>query len=221
MRAVIFDMDGVLIDSMKYHIYSWSKAFEVLGLKTTKKEILLFEGMSSKKTINMILKKNNITLTNNEKNKLQTNRKEILNKTFKFVIYEEVLEILYFLKSKNIRLGLVTGSNREFTNKIIEKYFKNLFDVIITGDDIKNGKPNSKPYEKAKQKFDFKDSDFLVIENAPLGIESAKKAKLKVIALKTTLNKNYLEKADLILKNHRELLNYFKNEFQYKISTKK
>ena len=211
MKAVIFDMDGVLIDSMKYHIYSWNKAFENFNLKATERELSLFEGMSFSETIDIISKGNNVILSKEEKDKLYYDKKRILNDIFKFELYDEILEILHFLKNNYLRLGLVTGSNKEFANKIVEKYFENLFDVIITSDDVENGKPNPEPYEKAKQNLGFNNSDFLVVENAPLGIESGKGAGLKVLALETTLSRIDLEKADLILKDHNELFNYIRN----------
>ena len=211
MKAVIFDMDGVLINSMKYHTTSLKKVFDEFNLKTTKKELFLLEGMPFKKTINIILKNNNMTLSNEKKSEIYLNKKKFFNEIFKFETYENVLKIIYFLKNKDIKLGLVTGSNKEFTSKIIEKHFKNLFDVIITGDDVKNGKPSPEPYKKAKKKLDFNNNEILIIENSPLGIESGKKAQLKVLALETTLDKTHLKKADLILKNHKELFDYIKN----------
>ena len=210
IKAIIFDMDGVLVDSMSYHIYSWKKSFENFNLKSSEKELALFEGMSFEETIDRIAKENNVIINTKDKEKIHAEKRRILNEAFELKIYEEIIEILKFLKEKGLRLGLVTGSNKNFTAKIINNNFKGIFEVVITGEDTKFGKPNPEPYLKAKEKLNLKETEVLVVENAPLGIASAKSAGLEVIAIETTLEKKHLKQADKVLKNHLELLKYFK-----------
>lgn len=214
MRAVIFDMDGVLINSMKYHISSWKEAFKSFGLKTTNRELSLFEGMSFRETIKIISKNNNVELSQEDIDTIYSTKKEILNKTLEFDLFDEITKILEFLRSKNVKLGVVTGSNKEFAHSIIDKYFKDVFDIVITSDDVDTGKgkPHPEPYLKAIDELNLKTNEAIVIENAPLGIKSAKTAGLRVIALETTLNRDDLLDSDLVLKNHKELWNYFNNE---------
>jgi len=78
MKAIIFDMDGVLIESMKYHILSWKKAFNEFGINATEKELYLYEGMSFKKTIDIIVKENNLNLSDENKNKIYSEKKKQL-----------------------------------------------------------------------------------------------------------------------------------------------
>ncbi|MFT4311192.1 MAG: HAD family hydrolase [Candidatus Woesearchaeota archaeon] len=211
IKAIIFDMDGVLVDSMKYHIYSWKKSFENEGLKSDETELSLFEGMSFKETIKRISKHNNKEISVEVQRKIHEDKRKILSEVFKLEIYEEIVEILKFLEEKGLRLGVVTGSNREFATKIIEDNFKEMFEVVVTGDDTKLGKPHPEPYNKAKEKLGLKSDEILVVENAPLGITSAKAAGLKVIAIETTLEKKHLKEANKVLKDHTELLRYFKD----------
>lgn len=134
-----------------------------------------------------------------------------MNQIFKFKIYPTALKIIKILHKNHIKIGLVSGSNKEFVSKIINKHFKGMFDVIITGNDVKKGKPNPESYIKAIKKLNLDTKHILVIENAPLGIKSAKKAKLKIYALATTLDKQFLKEANKIFNSHIELLNELKN----------
>jgi len=210
IEAVIFDMDGVLTDSMKYHIKSWNYAFNQFNIFPSDEDFSLLEGMSYKETIDFICKKYKAELSQNEKEKVYLIKKDKLSEVFHFEIYPQILEFISFLKNQNIKLALVSGANKEFVNKIINKYFKNDFEIIITGSDVKKGKPNPEPYLKAIDKLGCPINKIIVIENAPLGIQSAKRAKLQTFALTTTLDKKHLKKADKIFSSHKELIDYFK-----------
>lgn len=210
IKAIIFDMDGVLTDSMGYHIKCWKTAFKEFNIQTTNEEIALLEGMPSKEIINTISKKYSIKLSPKTKKEIAETKRKKMDQIFKLKIYSNIKKILTILKNKQIKLALVTGSNKDFTKNIIKKEFKNLFEVIVTGDDVKIGKPNPEPYLIASKKLKIQKQNILVIENAPLGITSATKAKLKTYALSTTLNKKYLKDAEKIFPSHKELLREIK-----------
>jgi len=210
VKAVIFDMDGVLVETMKYHMLSWEKALHTFNIFPTDEELYLIEGMSYKETIDVLSKKYSVELTQHEKEQIYSTKKKTLLEICKFIIYPYVIEILQFLKQKNVKMALVSGSNKEFVSTVIEKNFNNFFNVIITGSDVKNGKPSPEPYLVSLKKLQLKPNEVLVVENAPLGIESAKTAQLKTFALTTTLDKKHLLKADKIFSNHLELLKYIK-----------
>ena len=114
------------------------------------------------------------------------------------------------MKNNGLKLAVVTGANKEFATKIVSNYFESYFDVLINGEDVKNSKPSPEPYLKALELLKLSSQEVLVIENAPLGIKSAKNANLEVLALQTTLEKSKLKEADLIFKNHEDLFQYVK-----------
>ena len=209
INAVIFDMDGVLTDSMKYHIESWNYAFNQLDIFPSKEDFALLEGMSYKETIEFISEKYNAKLNQNEKDKIYSIKKDKLSEIFHFEIYPEIPSLLKFLKKQNLQLAVVSGANKEFVDNIINKFFKDEFEIVITGDDVQKGKPNPEPYLKAIEKLGSPIEKLIVIENAPLGIQSAKEAKLQTFALTTTLDKEHLKKADKIFSSHSELIEYF------------
>ena len=172
--------------------------------------------MSYKETIDIISKKNKVILSKEDKDNIYSTKKRILNEIFNFEIYEGILNFLKELKNLNLKLAIVTGANKEFAEKILNNYFSNIFDIIITGNDVKNGKPSPEPYLKATKKLNIKANNLIVIENAPLGIQSAKSAGLNVLAIETTLKKENLKLADKIFKNHKELFDYIRNKFNKK-----
>ena len=85
---------------------------------------------------------------------------------------------------------------------------QSLFTAIGTGDDIPRAKPNSDPYEIARNSLGLRKEECFVIENAPLGIQSAKAAEIRCAAIATTLPKKYLKGADIYLDNLSDIFNY-------------
>ena len=208
IKAVIFDMDGVLTNTMQFHIISWNYAFNQFDILPSDEDLALLEGMSYKETIETISKKYHKKLDIEDKDKIYSIKKEKLSEIVQYKTYPEVPELLNFLKKKNIKLALVSGANKEFVKSIVNKFFKDYFDIIITGNDVKKGKPNPEPYLKAIKELKFDSENIIVIENAPLGIQSAIDAGIKTFALTTTLNKRFLKNADKIFSSHVKLIKF-------------
>ncbi|NMB48720.1 HAD family phosphatase [Candidatus Kuenenbacteria bacterium] len=211
IEAIIFDLDGVLTDSMKFHVASWNYAFNHFHIFPSKKDFLFLEGLSYQETIEYISEKYNKKILEREKEKIYLLKKKKFSELFKFEIYPDILNFLKYLQAKNIKLGLVSGANKEFVDKIVDKFFKDIFKVIISGGDIKKGKPSPEPYLTATKKLGCNAKNIFVIENAPLGIKSATEANLKTLALTTTLDKKSLQGANKIFSSHQELIKYIKN----------
>ncbi|NMC51381.1 HAD family phosphatase [Candidatus Kuenenbacteria bacterium] len=209
IRAIIFDLDGVLIKNIPHHIVSWQYAFKKFGINATKKDLLLLEGMSYKETINFILKKYSKKLNTVDREKIHLIKKEKVKTLLRVSPYPYVSMLLKLLKKRGLSLALVSGANKKFVQKIVDKFFKNFFKVIISGDDTNKNKPNPEPYLLAIKKLKFNAKEILVIENSPLGIKSAKKAGLTTYAIKTTLHKKFLLSADKIFFSHKKLLKEF------------
>lgn len=204
LKAIFFDMDGVISNTQKYHIISWRKAFAKYGLKLKKLEVALLEGMSYAETTDLVCERYNLNLSLKEKNELIKYREKVMDKVFRLKLFD-IKRDLDKLKQKGLKLALVTGSNRHTIHKVLDENFPNIFDEIVSGDDVKHGKPSIEPYKKAFEKFNFKKHEVLVVENAPLGILSAKNFGLTVFALTTTLPKKYLSGADKIFRSHKRL----------------
>lgn len=210
-KAVLFDMDGVIADSMHWHAESWQKVFNEFGIELSKAEIFKREGMSGLASIIDIIKEKGKRIPgNDELHLLQKNKLELFE-TGKVEVYPYAEDILEIVHLKILKTGLVTGSLRRSVDFILPAGIVKYFDVIVTVDDINNGKPHPEPYLKAMKKLDSEPAETLVIENAPLGIISAKEAGADCYALETTLDGSHLKGADMIFSNHEQLLNYLKD----------
>ena len=116
-------------------------------------------------------------------------------------IYKDVFELLESVVGK------------KSLEKTVSEDFLRKFDIVLSENDYEKGKPEPEPYLTAIKRLNLKPEECVVIENAPLGIESAKSAGAYCIALTTTLSREYLSKADVILNNHQELFHYIRHEF--------
>ncbi len=211
-KAVIFDLDGVIIDSMPFYYRAWKHAFAAVGINVSEEEIYRREGEKREITAREVYKKYEgkeppERLVKN----IVTEKENMYHKIFEFRVFSGMKEILDLLKAKNVKLGLVTGS----VNKTIEKLKEentnlfSLFDVIVTGEDTKNGKPSPDPYLAAVERLDVSAHNCYAVENAPLGIKSAVGAGLMCLAVKgsSVLSKTILKEAgaDFVYEDIREM----------------
>ena len=116
-----------------------------------------------------------------------------------------VIMLAKMLKEKGYKLGLVTGTNSSRVRKILTAGLLELFDSIVTGDDVKKGKPHPEPYLNAAKMLGVAPGKCVVIENAPYGIESAKRADMFCVAITTSLPIEYLKRADKIIDKLEQL----------------
>jgi len=208
-KAFLFDFDGVIANTMHDNHRAWYNALKPFGIELIKEEYFILEGIKAREVAKIFLNK---VGKDTEKNieKVVSSKEEQYLKIMNFSLYPGVKEILKKLKNKNIKTAIVTGASKNRFLKSIEEIkdynFTDLFNEIITADHYDKGKPNPEPYLAAVNKLGLKPEECLVIENAPLGITSAKNAKIKIIAICSTLDKNYLSDADLALKDISTLL---------------
>lgn len=204
-KSVFFDMDGVITNTMPDHFYAWKTILFDLGLDISRQEIYEREGQPGLISITEILTKYNLRPSAKEARAILS-KKEILFKSIartRFI--SGARSFLSKLNKFNVRCALVTGTSRGEVERILPAKMFAQFSVIITGDDVTNGKPDPEPYVKCAQAMRVPTRDVVVIENAPFGIRSAKGAGLRCYALETSLPASYLKKADRIFKSYNEL----------------
>jgi len=204
-------MDGVLIDSMSGHVHSWKKALEEVGLRVNESDLYKLGGFSFKETILWFAKKNKKQVSEEEIQNIYLKKRKYFSESNSSIKTYKINSKLKNLKKSGVTLYVVTSSPSDFSVPIIEKFFPNIFASIISIDDVVNGKPKPDPYLKALEISGFKKEECIVVEDAPLGVESAKNAGMKVFALTTSVSKEYLFNADKVFGSHENLFNYIKS----------
>jgi beta-phosphoglucomutase len=204
-RAIIFDMDGVIIDSMPYHYLAWYEALRPWGISVKCFDVYQREGERWDKTLKDLLRQARIRPTEEVLKKIFSYRQKIFKKYFKRYIFKGVDRFLFCLKQKGYILGLVTGTPSHEIRAILPRKIRTLFDCVVAGDAVKYGKPNPAPYLRALRLLRLKAGQCLVVENAPLGIRSAKAAGIFCLALNTSLPSEYLKEADLVVEKLEDI----------------
>jgi beta-phosphoglucomutase len=203
--AVIFDMDGVIVDSMPYHFLAWYEALRPYGVRVSCFDVYSKEGERWDKSLRGFFSRAGVRVNDKLLKKIFLRRKKIFRKYFKRFIFADAGELLLCLKNKGYLLGLVTGTPEAEIKKILPRKIRGLFDCVIAGDRVKRGKPHPEPYLAAAEALKTPVTLCAVVENAPLGIESAKSAGMFCIALTTSLPGEYLKAADAVVSRLDEI----------------
>jgi beta-phosphoglucomutase len=204
-KVILFDMDGVIVDSMPYHFISWYEALRSYGVRVSCFDVYAKEGERWDKSLIDFLRKAGIKPTKSLAKEIFIYRQKIFKKYFKRFIFHGVYEFLCCLKTKGYSLGLVTGTPMPEVVKILPKKIRVLFDCMVTGEKLKHGKPHPEPYLRAAKLLGLSPKECCVVENAPLGIRSAKKAGMFCFAVSTSLPASYLKEADYIAGSLEEI----------------
>ena len=210
-KAIFFDMDGVLFDSMGSHAIAWVGALKQVGLPFTENEAYLNEGRTGASTIDGVFVKEHGRNATEEEKQTIYRLKSKLFETFK---HSEkipfVTDLLKKIQSQELEIFVVTGSGQPSLIDSLEGNFPGIFQKkkMVTAFDVKFGKPHPEPYLMALKKSGLNPWEVVVIENAPLGVESSSKAGLFTIAVNTgPLDPSVLSDsgADIVFNNMKEL----------------
>ena len=187
-KAVFFDMDGVLFDSMENHAKSWVDAMTEVGLPFTINEAYMHEGRTGASTIDGVFTRvHGRIATEDEKQniyRLKTNNFLACGENDKMPYSNELIEKI---QNQQLEVFLVTGSGQPTLIDSLNVHFPNTFakERMVTAFDVKYGKPHPEPYLMALKKSGYQPWEVMVVENAPLGVESATQAGLFTIAVNT------------------------------------
>jgi beta-phosphoglucomutase len=198
VRAVIFDMDGVITDTMSYHMKAWRLVLARHGLQVSKNDIYKREGQKGINSVEEIFSDYGKKFDLSEGKKILLEKEELFKDIVKRRFIAGSRRFLKWLKKSGFKLALVTGTARHEVYKILPDEIFTLFDVVVCGCDVQNGKPHPEPYLTALKKLKINSRQAVVIENAPFGIQSSKAAGIHCLALETSLPKEFLRKADAV-----------------------
>jgi beta-phosphoglucomutase len=204
-KAILFDYDGTLVQSMQCNFIAWQKALKDFDINIVEDDYLPLEGMSVKNLADHYINKYNIGAPNTTIANILVQKKEAYFKgTFTFITYRGVDSFLNLCESKKVTMVIVTTGlfDRIFFTTPLK--FLSKFKFFITGDRFSNKRD---AYLNAAENLKIKPEECLVIENAPLGIKAAKEAGMHVIGISTTVDKKYLIEADSVINSFNEILN--------------
>ncbi len=212
-KSLIFDMDGVITDTMGYHCRAWKTIFGRYGIHVTKADVYKREGQKGIDSVREIFTEYHVAHTEALSHQILKEKEELFKSIFKSRFIPGSRLLIRRLKREGFLLGLVTGTSRPEAQRLLPKDLFNLFDATVCGTDVHNGKPHPEPYQKALARLNIKKSQAIVVENAPFGIRSAKSAGLKCLALETSLPKSFLSDADHVFSSFKDMLS--KVQFRY------
>lgn len=210
IKAVLFDLDGTLVESMSMWgdiDVDYLKKFHIPVPEGLQKAI---EGLSMYQTA--VYFKENFAIEDSLENIMdEWNRMAYEKYTTEIPLKPGVRAFLDVLKSKNIPCGIATSNSRMLTEAILKSHqVENYFSVMVTGDEITNGKPNPEVYLEAAKKLDIAPEHCLVFEDIPFGIMAGKRAGMTVCAVEDDYSMNDMEEkirlADFYIKSYEELL---------------
>lgn len=188
LKAIFFDMDGVLLDSMSNHATAWVRAMNDINIPFSNLEAYMNEGRVGHSTINnAFIKYLGREATKEEEQeiyKLKSFHFESLGASGEMPYAHDLLKTV---KHDGIEIFLVTGSGQPTLIDSLQEHFPGIFqkERMVTAFDVTQGKPFPEPYLKGLKKSGVHPWEAVVIENAPLGIESGAAAGLFTIAINT------------------------------------
>ena len=205
-EAVLFDLDGVLLDSMPYHCKAWQQVFARLGVDIQPEEIYSREGTRTAELARALVKDHGLELDEEAILHLIDEKSKVYNAISRAELMPGAVDLLEKLKRRGLLTAIVTSTFRENLEKILPPEFLRQFEAIVTGEDVSIGKPHPRPYLLAAERLEKEPARCVAVENAPLGVKSAHAAGMPCVAITSTQSADKLREADWIFADLREFL---------------
>ncbi|MDI3526923.1 MAG: beta-phosphoglucomutase [Tenuifilum sp.] len=204
IKACIFDLDGVVVDTAKYHYLAWRRLANELGFEFTEQHNERLKGVSRMRSLEILLEVGGIALPDNEMEKLASKKNawyvEYIQKMTPSEILPGAKELLEELRCNGIKLSL--GSASKNSPLILERIgLKNHFDAIVDGNSVTIAKPAPDIFLTAAKKLGVEPEDCVVFEDAEAGIEAAINAKMRTVGIG---NPQILNRADVVMPNLKD-----------------
>ena len=203
--AVIFDLDGVIVDNMKYHKLAWKKFLEKYAASININTFSRHFGKRNEVLLDMVF---NHRLSPEEV-KSYGGEKESLYRELYAEDIETIpglLEFLKLLKKKKIKTAVASAAPPVNVDFVLDKTgIREFFNVVLNAEDVKRGKPDPEIYLKTAQMLACSPRSCLVFEDSIPGLQAAKNAGMKVAALTTTYPPDELKDADFIINDFTEV----------------
>lgn len=203
--ACLFDLDGVIVETDKYHFLAWNALAKELKIPFTEHDNELLKGVSRMESLEIVLNLGKISLNEEEKNRLAEKKNDLYKSYLKELttgsILPGVIDTINNLKSNQIKVGI--GSSSKNANFILNQIgLIDAFDTIVDGSMVNNSKPHPDIFLLGAKNLGIKPQDCLVIEDAASGVTAAKNADMKCIGIGLYAN---LSEADMVIEDLTKL----------------
>lgn len=203
--GVIFDLDGVIVDTAKYHFQAWKRLANELGFDFNETQNEQLKGVSRYDSLNLILGWGGVSQTENQKQAWMVTKNDwylgLINEMNESEILPGVRPFLEELKVAKIPIAL--GSASKNSNRILNQIgLTSYFHTIIDGNLVVNGKPHPETFLMGAKKINVAPSECIVFEDAPKGVKAAKAGGFMAIGVGTS---EHLFEADYIVKGFENL----------------
>lgn len=188
LKAVLFDMDGVLFDSMPNHAISWAKVCTAYGLHMTPEEAYMHEGRTGASTINILARRTwKRDATPEEIQQIYEEKCRLFNACPEAPKMQGADKLLEKVKAAGLTVVVVTGSGQKSLLDRLDRNYPGVFrpDLVVSSKDVVHGKPSPEPYLKGLDKAGVQPWEALVVENAPLGVRAGVAARIFTVAVNT------------------------------------
>ena len=196
LRAAMFDMDGVLFDSMKNHAKCWHETMAHFGMNLPEWEAYMHEGRTGAGTVNIVsIRERGVEASPDEIERIYQYKSNLFNRCPRAERMPGAYELLQQVKASGVVPMVVTGSGQKTLLQRLQNNFPEIFhqELMVTAYDVKFGKPNPEPYLMGMEKYrasltagaSVAPNNFIVVENAPLGVQAGVAAGVFTIAVNT------------------------------------
>lgn len=204
-KAIIFDLDGVIVDTAKYHYKAWLKIANDLGFDFSEKENENLKGVSRVESLDFLLKRGDVKLSQLEKDRLLVAKNEhylsLISNMDKSELLPGIKDLLSALNNENIPYAL--GSASKNAKRILRAlHLTDMFNAIVDGTDVTRSKPDPEVFEIAANRLNYSYTDCIVIEDSIAGIEAANSIQMTSVGIG---DQKALKHADHILENTNRL----------------
>lgn len=206
IKAVIFDMDGVIVDSEPMHIAAEKQVLLKYGVKITTDELRTYTGTTAEFEFTDLVRKYKLDTTVEE---LFREKETILFKLLeeKTQPIEGVIQLIKSLKNHGFKLGIASSGHRKLVDYFLQKLkIERFFDSVVCAEDISRSKPDPEIFLKSANALRVEPRECIVIEDSTLGVEAAKLAGTKCVGYRNPNSGNQnLSRADLVIDDFTEL----------------
>ncbi|HEY0655407.1 MAG TPA: beta-phosphoglucomutase [Chryseosolibacter sp.] len=204
IKACIFDLDGVIVDTAHYHFLAWKRLASELNINLTEELNERLKGVSRMHSLEIILSLGGISLSQHEKENLANKKNswfvDYLERMAPEEIFPGVKQLIKEMRASGIKVGLASSSKNAKT--VIQLlHIQNEFDTVVDGTMITHSKPHPEIFLLAASKLGVEPKDCLVFEDAEAGVEAALAAGMKCVGIGSP---DQLGKADKVIRQTGE-----------------